>query len=66
MFNAKRQSGWPVFGPGHKPLRAEVSGDTHINFFARRPVRQSSLTTPAHLTDSSMQEVRSRQSRKKG
>lgn len=54
MFNAKRQSGWPVFGPGHKPLRTEVSGDTLINFSAQRPIRQSSLTMPVHLIDSSM------------
>lgn len=36
------------------PLRTEVSGDTLINFFAQRPIRQSSLTMPARLIDSSM------------
>lgn len=54
MFIAKRQSRWPVFGPGHKPLRSEVSGDPLINFFAQRLNRQSSLTMPVRLIDSSM------------
>lgn len=54
MFIAKRQSRWPVFVPGHKPLRTKVSGDTLINFFAQRPICQSSLTMPVRLIDSSM------------
>lgn len=54
MFIAKRQSGWPVPGPGQKPLRTELSGDTLINFFAQRPIRQSSLTMPVRLIDLSM------------
>lgn len=67
MFIAKRQSGWPVSGPGHKPLRTEVSGDTLINFFAQRPIRQSSLTMPVRLIDSSMKEGqgKSQQSKEK-
>lgn len=68
MFIAKRQSRWPVFGPGHKPFRTEVSGDTLINFFAQRPIRQSSLTMPVRLIDSSMRrgQGKSQQSKEKG
>ena len=47
---------WPVFGPGHKPLRTQVSRDTLINFSAQRAIRQSSLTLPVRLIDSSMRE----------
>lgn len=67
MFIAKRQSVWPVFGPGHKPLRTEVSGDTFINFFTETPTRQSSMTMPVRLMDSSIRrgKGRSQQSMKK-
>lgn len=66
MFIAKRQSRWPVFGSGHKPLRTEVCGDTLISFFAQRPIYQSSLTIPARLIDSSMRGGKGKSQQSKG
>lgn len=55
MFIAKGQSGYGLcFGPGHKPLRTEASGDALINIFAQKDIRQSSWPMPARLKDSSM------------
>lgn len=69
MFIAERQSAWPVFRLGPQPLRCNMSGDMLINFFAQRPIQQSSLTVvpmPVRLIDSSTREGPREKSTEKG